>query len=200
METGMNTGDRIYRALLHAYPSSFRATFGGEMAIAFRDRRREMRAAPFRFWLIMLLDVARSAPAQRLEASTGRAAAHIQFKEGTMKTMAIVAVIVGLLEAASASIEAWIGGVVNHSRFSLAGGTMGMVAGLFLAVAAIAVLRRRPGSDVMLARAATACLAAFGAVWLLRPMLSIASTGLGIMFPIVLLFFLRTRRGGLVSA
>jgi hypothetical protein len=200
METGMNANDRIYRVLLRAYPPAFRSTFGGEMALAFRDRRREMRATPIRFWLIMLLDVARSAPAQRLEASTGRPAAHIQFEEGSMKTMAIVAVVVGLFEGASASIEAWIGGVVGHDRFSLAGGTMGMIGGLFLAAAAIAVLRRRPGSALLLQRAATACLAAFGAVWLLRPMLSIASTGLGIMFPIVLLFFLRTRRDGLVSA
>jgi hypothetical protein len=200
VETGMNTNDRIYRVLLRAYPSSFRAMFGGEMALAFRDRRREMRATPVRFWLTMLLDVARTAPSLRLEALAGQPAAHIQFKEGTMKTMAAVAVVVGLFEAASASTEAWIGGVVGHDRFSLAGGTMGMVAGLFLAVAAIAVLRRRPGSELMLQRAATALLAAFGAVWLLRPMLSIASTGLGIMFPIVLLFFLRTRRDGLVSA
>jgi hypothetical protein len=196
----MNTADRIYRVLLRAYPSSFRATFGGEMALSFRDRRREMRATPVRFWLTMLLDVARSAPSLRLEATAGRQAAHIQFKEGTMKTMAIAAVVVGLFVGLSASVEAWIGGVMNHDRFSLAGGSMGLVAGLFLAGAAIATLRRRPGSDVLLQRAAAACLAAFSAVWLLRPMLSIASTGLGIMFPIVLLFFLRTRREGLVSA
>ena len=117
-----------------------------------------------------------------------------------MKTMAISAVVVGLFVGLSASMEAWIGGVVNHDRFSLAGGSMGLVAGLFLAYAAIAVLRRAPGSELRLQHAATACLAAFGAIWLLRPMLSIASTGLGIMFPIVLLFFLRTRRDGLVSA
>ncbi len=196
----MSADDRIYRVLLRAYPSSFRAMFGSEMAQAFRDRRREMRATPVRFWLTMLLDVARSAPALRLEATASRQAAHVQFKEGTMKTMAIVAVVVGLFAGLSASVEAWIGGVMNHDRFSLAGGSMGLVAGLFLAWAAIAALRRRPGSDVLLQRAATACLAAFSAVWLLRPMLSIASTGLGIMFPIVLLFFLRTRRDGLVSA
>ena len=196
----MSTDDRIYRVLLRAYPEEFRSAFADEMALAFRDRRREMRARPVRFWLTILLDVARSAPSLRLEASTGRAAGHLQFKEGTMKTMAIVATVVGLFVGLSASMEAWIGGVMNHDRFSLAGGSMGFVAGLFLAYAAIATLRRRPGSELMLQRAATACLAAFGAVWLLRPMLSIASTGLGIMFPIVLLFFLRTRRGELVSA
>ncbi len=199
----MNAPDRVYGILLRAYPAEFRAAFGAEMTTAFRDRRREMRAKPVRFWLSMMLDVARSAPAMRIDASAGRPAAHIHFKEGvrTMKAMAIVAVVVGIFEAASASVEAWIGGVVGHDRFSLAGGSMGVVAGLFLAVAALAVLRRRPGSEQLLHRAATSCLAAFAAVWLLRPMLSIASTGLGIMFPIVLLFFLRTRRGdGLVSA
>ena len=196
----MNTNDRVYRVLLRAYPSSFRAMFGGEMALAFRDRRREMRATPVRFWLTVLLDVAKSAPSLRLEASAGRAAGHIQFKEGNMKTMAIVATVVGLFVGLSASVEAWIGGVVNHDRFSLCGRIDGLVAGLFLALAGN---RDRCGArrdrKFVLQRAATACLAAFGAVWLLRPMLSIASTGLGIMFPIVLLFFLRTRRDGLVS-
>ncbi len=156
METGMSTDDRIYRLLLRAYPAEFRSEFGSEMALAFRDRRRDMRAMPVRFWLTTLLDVARSAPSLRLEASTGRPAGHVQFKEGTMKTMAIVATVVGLFIGLSASMEAWIGGVVNHDRFLACRMiVMGLVAGLFLAYAsAIAALRRatRSGTDAFAAR------------------------------------------------
>ena len=65
----MTTAERVYRLLLRAYPSSFRAAYRGEMEMLFRDRRRERHGAGF--WGETASDVARSAPAERLEGWSG---------------------------------------------------------------------------------------------------------------------------------
>jgi len=53
--------ERVYRALLHAYPAPFRGRFGASMQQAFRDRQRAAAArgavASVRFFLRSLLDV-----------------------------------------------------------------------------------------------------------------------------------------------
>ena len=64
-------GERLFRALLHLYPASFRARFAEEMVAFYRERRRESRhrrglRGIVRLWLHLVVDVALSAPAQRL--------------------------------------------------------------------------------------------------------------------------------------
>jgi hypothetical protein len=193
----MSAADRVYRLLLRAYPAEFRAAYEREMAQLFRDRRREASAGGVRFWAWLIWDMARSAPALRLEMLRVRPDGNIQIEGGTMKTMAILAILIGAMEAVNSVAEAWAGGIMLHGGYSLAGGAMGAVAGALLAASAIALLRRAPGAATLAQGAAIACLTVFVPIALLRPMFSIAATGLGIGFPMALLVFLRwTRRRG----
>jgi hypothetical protein len=61
---------RIYAAILHAYPRSFRAAYGGEMLRVFRDCAREARQqwgmpGIAGLWLPLLIDTTRNALAER---------------------------------------------------------------------------------------------------------------------------------------
>jgi hypothetical protein len=193
----MSAADRVYRLLLRAYPAEFRAAYEREMAQLFRDRHREAGAEGVRFWAWLIWDVARSAPALRLEMLRARPGGNIQIEGGTMKTMAILAILIGAMEAVNSLAEAWAGGIMLHGGYSLAGGAMGAVAGALLAASAIALLRRAPGAAALAQGAAITCLTVFVLIALLRPMFSVAATGLGIGFPIALLVFLRwTQRRG----
>jgi hypothetical protein len=192
----MNAADRVYRTLLRAYPADFRAEYANQMALAFRDRRREAGSARVGFWTAMLWDVAKSAPALRVDALRTQWSSDIQPVGTIMKTMAILAMLIGAIEAVNSSIEAWIGGVVNHGGYSLAGGVLGLAAGAALVFAAVALLRRTPGALTFAQSAAVLCLAVFLSVRLLRPMFSVFATLLGIAFPIALLIYVNwTRRG-----
>src|SRR5690242_15303168 len=71
--------ERVFRALLLLYPRSFRARFGDEMLAFFRARRNEARhqlgvRGTLRLWRHLLIDIAFSAPIERLRAVGGRAA------------------------------------------------------------------------------------------------------------------------------
>jgi hypothetical protein len=195
----VSAAERVYRLMLRAYPSAFRAEYGQQMALIFRDRRREAAATHLAFWAAMVADVARSAPGLRLDAARAEWGTDIQIKGGKMKTMAILAIVIGAIEVVNSLVEGWFGGVVNHAGSSLAGEAMGVVAGVvagaLLVAAAIALLRRSSGAKALAAGAAVTCLAVFVLVALLRPMFSIFSTLLGIGFPIVLLVFLSATRG-----
>jgi hypothetical protein len=57
---------RLYRALLVAYPRSFRRAYGDPMAQLFGDRLRDVGA---RAWLRTIPDLVRTAPTQRIEAT-----------------------------------------------------------------------------------------------------------------------------------
>ncbi|PYQ48485.1 MAG: permease [Acidobacteria bacterium] len=60
---------RLYRALLHLYPSSFRAEYGGEMAAIHAQRRREAVGvmATIALWIETLVDVVVSAARAHLD-------------------------------------------------------------------------------------------------------------------------------------
>ena len=58
-------GERLYRALLHLYPASFRRRYGAEMLAFYRERRRTGGA---RVWPRVFLDLVLSAAAERLPA------------------------------------------------------------------------------------------------------------------------------------
>jgi putative ABC transport system permease protein len=64
-----STGERVYRALLRLYPSSFRRRYGDDMMAFYRDRARHAPRtvrARARLWLALAGDVAVNAAAERL--------------------------------------------------------------------------------------------------------------------------------------
>jgi hypothetical protein len=108
-----------------------------------------------------------------------------------MKTIGILAVIVGLLELLNT-----LGAAVGAGR----GGTSGVTLVIFIvtiAVAAallasgVALLARGPRAITFARGAALACLVVFAALAAIRPGFSIASMLLGIAFPIVMLLVIR---------
>ncbi len=112
----MNATERAYQLLLRAYPGTFRSAYGREMTLVFRDQCRAAHTRGVRFWTPIIWDVARSAPAQRLEVS--RALWHTNFHTGegaTMKmTMAILSILIGAVEAVNSLQEVWVGGALNR--------------------------------------------------------------------------------------
>jgi hypothetical protein len=115
-----------------------------------------------------------------------------------MKPMAMLAVLVGVLEAANAMVEVWAGAIVNHDIVSLLSAGSAVLAALLLAGAGVLLLRGSPGASARAQGAAVLCLVVFGAIARLR--LSVASTLLGVVFPIALLVYLRMSGGRRPSA
>jgi hypothetical protein len=191
----MIRAERAYRMLLRAYPERFRAAFGREMTTVFRDRGRELRASPIRFWAEVLIDVARSAPALRLEAARAGMSTRAHDKEVVMIPMAILAVLVGAMEVVNTLVEVAAGGLTNRSALALAAIVLAILAGAALLIAGISMLRRSPRSPVVARTAAVICLTTFALIGLLQPMLSALALLLGIGFPIVLLIFFATSGG-----
>jgi hypothetical protein len=191
----MSAAERFYGMLLRAYPAGFRAQFGREMSQAFRDVRREHQPAGVRFWMAIVWDVARSAPELRMQALRETSGTDFTFKEGIMKTMAILAILIGALEVVNSLSEAWAGGIVKGGGASLAGGTIAALAGALLVASAVALLRRTPRAVAFAQGAAISCLAVFVCIAVIRPMFSGIATLLGIGFPIAMLVFLFASRG-----
>ena len=181
----MSAADRAYRTLLLAYPAEFRAAYGREMSLAFRDCRREHHASDARFWCAILLDVIRSAPALRLDALRARLAPTTRTSGGTMKTMGILAIIVGLLETANASFEVFVG-----TGYPFAAGIIGVCGGALLFLTGSMLLRRGRSAATPALASAVACLAIFAIIGPVMKVMSIASTLLGVGFSLALLVFL----------
>ena len=179
----MNASERAFRLLLRAYPRSFRNEYGREMTVCFRDQHKV--AGGIRFWTDVIWDVARSAPAQRLDALHSRQQRNTQPIEGSMKTMSILAVLAGALEILSSMIE------IRASGYSSWGGMVAFAGGLALAVAGMALFRRSPKALAIAEGAAAACAFAFIAA----NAMGIAWRVLGIGFPIALIIYLRLGRG-----
>ena len=114
-----------------------------------------------------------------------------------MKTMGVLAVLVGALAAASAVGEGWMGGIRGGDAHSLLSGGLGLLGAIALVTAGITLVRRDPRLVTVATVAAIVCLAAFGIGLLTGSYLSIATNALGVGFPLVLLAFLgiRGRRG-----
>jgi hypothetical protein len=191
----MSAPESIYRFLLRAYPEEFRSAYGREMEHAFRDLRRDCAESAVRLWAETILDVVRSAPVLRIEAARNRWNENIHIKENKMKTMANLAMLIGVVLASSAFIEGWAGGVRNHDGLSLTAGALGLLAGALLFAGGIGLLRNSRRAAVRAQGAAITCLAAFALVAVTAPRMSLLTTVLGIGFPIALLFFLRWTRG-----
>jgi len=187
------TGERWYRALLRAYPAAFRAHYEREMVLTFRQYRRDAGRAPL-FWLALLWDIARSAPALRLEAMRAWWHMDLHIMEGAMKAMAILATLVGVLEVVNSLIEGAAGWPRRDAPW-LTSVSLGVLGGVVLLVAGVIMLRGRGRAMSHALVLGAACLAAFVLVALIAPVLSGLGMLLGVGFPVVLVAFLLWRRG-----
>ena len=188
------SAERWYRLLLRAYPAPFRAEYAHEMLLAFRQWQRDAAVSAPRFWAAMLWDVARSAPALRLEALRARWSVDLHIMEGAMKAMAILATVVGALEVVNSLVEGIAGGV-HRPGLQLLSVVLGVAGGIVLMVAGIAMLRSGARAFSQAFGMAAACLVAFALIAFVAPVMSGAAMLLGTGFPIVLLAFLFWRRG-----
>ncbi|HEX8850901.1 MAG TPA: hypothetical protein VF761_15325 [Gemmatimonadaceae bacterium] len=111
-----------------------------------------------------------------------------------MKAFAISTVVIGALELLGGFAEGWAGGIGRHDGVSLAAGALAIVAGAALIVAGVALLRHARHAGVRAAVPAAICLGAFVIAALATPRMSIASTLLGIVFPLAVLLVLTTGR------
>src|SRR6266851_679032 len=93
------SAERIYRLLLRAYPPDFRAEYGREMVLLFRDQCQESDVRTVGFWAAVICDVARSAPALRAAAWRARVSETTRTIEVTMKLAAMLASLVMIVAA-----------------------------------------------------------------------------------------------------
>ncbi len=184
------SAERIYRLLLRAYPPEFRAEYGREMVLLFRDQCRESDVRTLGFWARVLWDVACSAPALRLEAWRARASENIRTMEVIMKLAAMLTVSLGVLGVLNAVVE-WVAG----SRGTIQGThTLSLLLGVFasalLLAAGVAMLRRTPRGRQVAGAALLASLVMIVAARLLFPWMSVFSQLVGMGVPVTLLIAL----------
>lgn len=184
------TGERAYSVLLRAYPAGFRARYGREMTLLFRDLRREGRGGPA-WWRELVLDVLRSAPRQRLEGlipSTW---------EAGMMAIAILTILVGAVVGAGALTE-FVASILHPAGggLSVTGSALGVAASVLLMGSGTALLRGSPGADRLARAAAITSIFVFLLISYVIPMMGYFAQILGIGFPLVLLFYLHRKGSG----
>lgn len=189
----MSGAEWAYRLLLRAYPPRFRAEYGREMMLVFRDRRREMGEHGVRFWLEMLGDVARSAPTLRAEAWRARLGRDDPNGEGPMRPMAILTMLTGMYVMVHALRGGWDGGMVYDDGGLVRAAVLGAGAGGLLVAAGIALLRRDTGALGFVRGTAVASFALCVLVALALPFWSVFARLLGVTVPMILLLVLRRR-------
>lgn len=178
------SAEQMYRLLLRAYPGDFRAEYGREMVLLFRDQCRERDVRTVAFWAAVISDIVRSAPT--LRAETWRET--LRTLEVLMKLTAILMVLVGVLGIVNAVIE-WTAGGTGTTGHALAL-VLSVGAGLLLLVAGAAILRPT-GSGRQAGRLAlVASLVLIVAARLLHPWMGIFAQLVGIGMPVVFLIAL----------
>jgi len=191
--------ERTYRLLLRAYPPEFRSEYGREMTLLFRDQYQASGANTLGFWTTVMWDVARSAPALRVEEWRSRGRESTRTPEVTMKTAAMLTVLLGVFLALSAVAEGRAGLQVQGTLEGthLLAVVLGAVAGALLLTAGVALLRRTPSGRRTATLASFASLVIVLIARLMHPWMSIASQIVGVGLPIVLLAVLYLpRRSG----
>src|SRR5262249_19820971 len=122
------TAERVYSALIHLYPPSFREEYGDEMLSAFRDLKAARGSSPIRFWTFVAGDVFASAARLHLDGmrwlatalfglaatvSTARAATFIYkyfyhpYFEGTSVPPLPYGVVLGIVVGVSVAAAQW---------------------------------------------------------------------------------------------
>ncbi len=177
------SAERIYRLLLRAYPLAFRAEYEREMLLLFRDQCRESDVRSLGFWAKVFYDVARSAPALRMEAWRQ----NTRTMEVIMKLAAMLTVLLGVLGILNAVVE-WVAGSKGaiDGTYVLAV-VLGVFASALLLGAGIAMLLRRQQAARL---ALFASLVSVMAARLLFPWMSIFSQLVGFGLPVALLIAL----------
>ena len=183
------SAERIYRLLLHAYSPEFRAEYGREMVLLFRDQCREGDVRTVGFWAAVIRDIARSAPALRAEAWRARGSENTRTVEVIMKLAAILTLLVGVFGIVNTMIE-WTAGGTGSIEHSLALG-LSVCAGALLLAAGVAIFLRPSERGRQAGRLALlASLVLIVAARLLHPWMSILSQLVGIGLPIAFLIAL----------
>ena len=180
------SAERFYRLLLRAYPPEFRADYGGEMVLLFRDQCRESDVRSLGFWARVLCDVARSAPTLRMEAWR----ANNRTMEVTMKVAAILTGLLGVFGIANAAVE-WVAGSkgANEGTYELAV-VLGVFASVLLLGAAVAILLQTRWGRQPARLALVASVVLFVAARLLFHWMSYFSQLVGFGLPVALLIAL----------
>src|SRR4051812_16229647 len=194
MRSRATMAERVYAVLLRAYPASFRAAFGREMAIVFRDRSRARDVTRARFWFEIVNDLARTAPELRLEALHARRTDNVPFLERPMRPMATVSMLVGGVQIVNALVEARAG-LATPGGYSLLGVTLGTLAAILLVAAGAALFARGRDAAWLALSAVAGCAALVIVTLLVQPWMSMFGVLLGIGFPIALVVFLFVTRG-----
>jgi hypothetical protein len=194
MNRPASADERVYELLLHLYPDRFRAEYGAELSLAFRDARRDAGGADIRFWTGIVLDLARSAPAERVSTLCAYRDHLSPPTETHMKTMGILAVLIGALQAVNAIVELSAGGV-RDGALPLSVVLLALVLGALLLAAGVAMLGRSRRAAPLAQLSAVAWLGLVVLVRPVHPWMSIASTILAVVFPLALLIFFQLGRG-----
>jgi hypothetical protein len=173
------SAERIYRLLLRAYPPDFRAEYGREMELLFRDQCRESDVRSLGFWVRVFWDVVRSAPALRAEAT--------RTVEVIMKLTAMLTVLLGMFGIINTAVE-WVAGSkgATDGTYVLAV-VLGVVASVLLLGAGVTILLGRQRAARL---ALFASLVSVVAARLLFPWMSILSQLVGFGLPVALLIAL----------
>ena len=178
--------ERAYALLLRAYPPAFRASYGREMTLCFRDLMRDARRPGLGFWMAIVADVARSAPPLRAEALRARWNPNERMEGGGMRAMGALAVAIGLLQAVNALIELKGGGTAGWPALVVA---IAIVLSVLLVVAGIALLADASSARTLSRIAAVCWLVLVVLVRAVHPWMSIFSTLLAVVFPLALLVY-----------
>ena len=183
--------ERAYALLLRAYPPAFRASYGREMTLCFRDLMRDARRPGLGFWMAIVADVARTAPTLRVEALRARGNPNERMEGGGMRAMGALAVAIGLLQAVNALIELKGGGTAGWPALVVA---MAIVLSALLVGAGVALLADASSARTLSRIAAVCWLVLVVLVRAVHPWMSIFSTLLAVVFPMALLVYAWTRR------
>ena len=184
------TAERMYLLLLRGYPPEFRAKYGREMVLLFRDQCRDGDVRSVGFWAMVFYDVARSAPALRVEAWRRRASENTQTVEVIMKIAGMLTVLLAGFGVVGAVGE-WVAG----SKGAMGGSyvlavILGVLASVLLLGAGVAILLGTRWGRPRVRLALFASLAMAVAARLLFPWMSIFSQLVGFGLPVALLIAL----------
>jgi len=188
------SAERIYRLLLRAYPSDFRAEYGREMVLLFRDQCQESDVRTVGFWAAVICDVARSAPALRAAAWRARVSETTRTIEVTMKLAAMLTVLVGVFGILNAMVEwgaALTGTIGGMHALAL---VLGVFASALLLAAGAGILRPTQRGRHAPRLALLASLMIIVAARLLHPWMSVFSQLVGMGVPVTLLIALHWPR------
>ena len=184
------SAERVYRLLLRAYPPAFRAEYGRQMVLLFRDQCRESDVRSLGFWARVLSDVARSAPALRVAAWRARALENNRTMEVIMKLAAMLTVLLGVLGVLNAGVEWGASASQTIQQAHALSLVLGIFASMLLVAAGVAMLSGTPRGRQAARLALLASLVIVVAARLLHPWMSVLTQLVGMGLPVGLLIAL----------